>query len=67
VVVHAFNPSTREAEAGWQISGFKASLAYRVSSKDSQGYTEKPCLKRQTDRQRERERERERERDMDEL
>jgi hypothetical protein len=45
VVVHAFNPSTWEVEAG-RISEFKASLVYRVSSRmDSQGYTEKPCLK----------------------
>jgi hypothetical protein len=29
VVVHAFNPSTQEAEAG--VSEFKASLVYRVS------------------------------------
>jgi hypothetical protein len=61
VVAHAFNPSTREAEA---------SLVYRVISRtarttqrnpvsekkkkslqsefqDSQGYTEKPCLEKQ--------------------
>ena len=45
MVVHAFNPSTWEVEAG-RISEFKASLVYRVSSRmDSQGYTEKPCLK----------------------
>jgi hypothetical protein len=29
---------------GRQISEFEASLVYRVSSRDSQGYTEKPCL-----------------------
>ena len=38
------NPSTLEAEAG--RSEFKASLAYRVFQ-DNQGYTEKPCLKKQ--------------------
>jgi hypothetical protein len=32
VVVHAFNPSTWEAEAGG-ISEFKASLVYKVSSR----------------------------------
>ena len=32
VVVHAFNPSTWEAETGL-ISEFEASLVYRVSSK----------------------------------
>jgi hypothetical protein len=44
VVVHTFNPSTREAEAGrlmslrpaWSQSEFQ----------DSQGYTEKPCLEK---------------------
>ena len=39
MVAHAFNPSTQEAEA-------EASLVYRVAQ-DSQGYTEKPCLKMQ--------------------
>ena len=33
-VVHAFNPSTWEADAGEPLS-----------SEDSQSYTEKPCLK----------------------
>jgi hypothetical protein len=32
VVVHAFNPSTQEAEAGG-FSEFEASLVYRVSSR----------------------------------
>jgi hypothetical protein len=44
VVVHAFNPRTREAETGrflslrpaWSINEFQ----------DSQGYTEKPCLEK---------------------
>jgi hypothetical protein len=44
VVVHAFNPSTQEAEAGgflssrptWSMSEFQ----------DSQVYTEKPCLEK---------------------
>jgi hypothetical protein len=46
VVAHAFNPSTWEAEAGgflslrpaWSMSEFQ----------DSQGYTEKHCLKNKT-------------------
>jgi hypothetical protein len=42
VVAHAFNFSTREAEAG----GFPASFKYQ----DSQGYTEKPCLEKQTNK-----------------
>jgi hypothetical protein len=31
---------------GRQISEFEASLVYRVSFQDSQGYTEKPCLEK---------------------
>jgi hypothetical protein len=44
VVAHAFSPSTREAEAG----GFLSSRpAWSTSEfQDSQGYTEKPCLKK---------------------
>jgi hypothetical protein len=35
MVAHAFNPSTRKAEAGRgrQISEFKANLVYKVSSR----------------------------------
>jgi hypothetical protein len=40
VVVHAFNSSTWEAEAGGFLSSRPA------WSQDSQGYTEKPCLER---------------------
>jgi hypothetical protein len=32
---------------GRQISEFEVSLVYRVEFQDSQGYTEKPCLKKQ--------------------
>jgi hypothetical protein len=39
VVAHAFNPST------WE---FEASLVYKSEFQDSQGYTEKPCLKNKT-------------------
>ena len=43
MVAHAFNPSTREAEAG----GFLSSRpAWSTKFQDSQGYTEKPCLKK---------------------
>jgi hypothetical protein len=44
MVVHAFNPSIREAEAG----GFLSSRQPGVQSEcqDSQGYTEKPCLEK---------------------
>jgi hypothetical protein len=44
VVAHAFNPSTWEAEAG----GFLRSRpAWSTEFQDSQGYTEKPCLEKQ--------------------
>jgi hypothetical protein len=46
VVVHAFNPSTQEAEAGgvWGQPGLQSEF------QDSQGYTERSCLK-QTNKQ----------------
>jgi hypothetical protein len=42
VVAHAFNPSTQEAEAG----GFLSQPGLQSEFQDSQGYTEKPCLKK---------------------
>ena len=42
-MVHAFNPSTREAEAGRFLSWRPA---WSTEFQDSQGYTEKPCLKK---------------------
>jgi hypothetical protein len=42
VVAHAFDPSTREAEAG----GFLSQPGLQSDFQDSQGYTEKPCLKK---------------------
>jgi hypothetical protein len=44
VVENAFNPSTREAEAGRFLSLRPAYLQSELQ--DSQGYTEKPCLKK---------------------
>jgi hypothetical protein len=44
VVVHAFNPSTREAEAGRLLSSRPAGL--QSEFQDSQGYTEKPYLEK---------------------
>jgi hypothetical protein len=44
VVVHAFNPSTQEAEAGGFLSSRLAGL--QSEFQDSQGYTEKPCLEK---------------------
>jgi hypothetical protein len=40
VVSHAFNSSTQKAEAG--------QLCLESEFQDSQGYTEKACLKKQT-------------------
>jgi hypothetical protein len=42
MVVHAFNPSTQEAEAGGSLSSGQPGL--QSEFQDSQGYTEKPCL-----------------------
>jgi hypothetical protein len=46
MVTHTFNPSTR------QISEFEASLVY----KDSQDYTEKPCLEKPKKKKKKKER-----------
>jgi hypothetical protein len=49
VVVHAFDPSKHlEGRDRW-ISEFEASLVQR-EFQDSQGHTEKPCLKKQTNK-----------------
>jgi hypothetical protein len=42
VVAHAFNSSTWEAEAG----GFRGQPGLQSEFQDSQGYIEKPCLKK---------------------
>ena len=44
VVVHTFNPSTREAEVGGFLSSRPACI--QSEFQDSQCYTEKPCLKK---------------------
>ena len=50
MVVHAFNPSTREAVR--QISEFEASLVYRVSSRTATATQRNPVLKnKQTNKQ----------------
>jgi hypothetical protein len=46
VVAHTFNPSTREAEADRFLVQGQPGL--QSEFQDSQGYTEKPCLKNQT-------------------
>jgi hypothetical protein len=43
VVAHAFNPSTREAEA---VRFLSSRPAWSTKFQDSQGYTEKPCLEK---------------------
>jgi hypothetical protein len=48
VVVHACNPSTWEAEAGRFLS---SRPAWSTEFQDSQGYTEKPYLEKQTNKQ----------------
>ena len=45
VVVHTFDPSTREADAGGVLS---LRPAWSTKFQDSQGYTEKPCLEKPT-------------------
>jgi hypothetical protein len=42
-VAHSFNPSNGRGRC---ISEFRDSLVYREKLQDSQGYTEKPCLKK---------------------
>jgi hypothetical protein len=52
VVVHAFNPSTWEAEAGGFLSSRPAwTTDLQSEFQDSQGYTKKPCLKKQKQKQ----------------
>jgi hypothetical protein len=43
---------------GRRISEFEASLVYRVSSKDIEGYTEKPCLEEKKKKRKEKKRKR---------
>jgi hypothetical protein len=44
VVAHVFNPSTWEAESGGFLSSRPPGL--QSEFQDSQGYTDKPCLKK---------------------
>jgi hypothetical protein len=46
VVAHAFNPSTREAEAGGSLE-FEASLVYKVSSRTARARQRNPVSKNQ--------------------
>ena len=47
VVAHAFNPSTREAEAGQADFWVRGHPGLQSELQDNQGYTEKPCLEKQ--------------------
>jgi hypothetical protein len=49
VVVHTFNPSTWEAEAGGFLVQGQSGL--QSEFQDSQGYTEKHCLEKTTAKQ----------------
>jgi hypothetical protein len=46
MVAHAFNPSTREAEAGGSLE-FEASLVYKVSSRTARAIQRNPVSKNQ--------------------
>ena len=49
VAAHAFNPSTRDAEAGG-FSEFEASLVYRVSSRTVKAIQRNPVSKKKKKR-----------------
>lgn len=46
MVAHTFHLSTREAEAGVSLQG--QSSLQREGYRDSQGYREKPCLRKKS-------------------
>jgi hypothetical protein len=52
VVAQAFNPSTREAETGRQISEFRASPVYKVSSRTARAIERNPVSKTKTKKER---------------
>jgi hypothetical protein len=51
MVAHAFNPSTREAEAGRWISEFEGSLVYKVSSRTARATQRNPVSKKKQQQQ----------------
>ena len=52
VVAHAFIPALRrQRQRQADLCEFKANLVYRMSSRTARAcYTEKPCLKKQTNK-----------------
>ena len=52
MVAHAFNPSTREAEAGGSLE-FEASLVYKVSSRTARAIQRNPVSKNQKKKKKE--------------
>jgi hypothetical protein len=55
MVVHAFNPSTWEADRGRQISEFEASLVYQMSSRTARATQRNPVSKNQKKKKRKKE------------
>jgi hypothetical protein len=51
VVVHAFNPSTGETEAGRSLK-FEVSMIYRMSFRTARATQRNPDLKKQTNKRR---------------
>ena len=54
MVAHAFNLSTWEAEAGGFLSCRRGQPGLQSEFQVSQGYTEKPCLKKKKKKEKER-------------
>ena len=51
MVVHACNLSTQEAEAGGFLHSVQGNPGLQGDLQDSQSYTEKPYLKKQTNKE----------------
>jgi hypothetical protein len=59
VVAHAFNPSTREAEAGRFLSS-RPALVYKVNSRTSRAIQRNPVLKNQKEKKKKKKEKKER-------
>jgi hypothetical protein len=62
VVAHAFNPSTREAEAGRFLSSRPAWSTYKVSSRTARAIKRNPVSKNQKKKKKEKKRKTEKKR-----